>query len=146
MTRAAIVYRSRTGTTRRYADAIGAHLRTRGVDASVVSVGEFDMAALADVDLLLLGCWTDGLFVVLQHPDGPWLEFARALPALARPRVALFTTYRLATGSMFARMRTALAARALAGRPEAVEIELKSRDGTLSEQDRSALDRFVAGR
>ena len=145
MTRAAIVYRSRTGRTRRYAEAIGAHLRSRGVDASVSSIGECDLVALADVDFLFLGCWTDGLMIVLQGPDGPWRAFARALPVLARPRVALFTTYRLATGSMFANMRAALATGAMAGRPEAVELELKSRNGGLSERDRAALDRFVRG-
>ena len=143
MTRAAIVYRSRTGRTRRYAEAIGAHLTSRGVDASISSIGECDLAALADVDVLFLGCWTDGLMIVLQGPDGPWRAFARVLPVLARPRVALFTTYRLATGTMFANMRAALATGALAGRPEAVELELKSRDGRLSPRDDEALELFI---
>src|SRR5512142_2338858 len=101
MTTAAVVYRSRSGKTRRYAEAIGQHLRSRGVETSVASVGEVDIAGLANVDLVLLGCWTNGLFVILQHPDGPWLSFARELPSLERARVGLFTTYQLATGSMF---------------------------------------------
>ena len=96
MTTAAIVYRSHTGTTRRFAEEIGAHLRTRGVEAQVSSIGDCDMSQLANVDYLLLGCWTNGLFVVLQHPDEPWLAFARDLPPIARARVGLFTTYKLA--------------------------------------------------
>ena len=51
-----------------------------GLEASVVSVGECDIGSLAAVDFLLLGCWTNGLFVIGQHPDEPWLAFARDLP------------------------------------------------------------------
>ena len=136
---AAVVYRSHTGKTRRYAEEIGAYLVAKGVDARVSSVGDCDLTQLANVDYLLLGCWTEGLFVILQHPDQPWLAFARDLPRLTRPRVALFTTYQLLTGSMFAKMREALA-----GKTPAVSLELKSRNSRLSEQDRQALDRFIA--
>lgn len=139
MPKAAVVYRSRTGTTRRYAEAIGAHLATRGVETSVVSVADCDLASLADVDYLLLGCWTNGWFVIRQHPDEPWLAFIRDLPRGSRARVALFTTYKLVTGSMFAKMR-----RALAGHTPEPTLELKSRDGRLSEADRAELDRFLA--
>ncbi len=136
--RAAVVYRSRSGRTRQYAEAIGAHLRSRGVETTVSSIGDCDMAALAGVDLLLLGAWTNGLLVVMQHPDRPWVDFAHDLPQI-RGRVGLFTTYQLATGSMFRRMRDELRGRT----PEPV-LELKSRDGRLSDQARAALDGFVA--
>lgn len=138
MPTAVVVYRSHTGTTRRLAEEIGAHLESRGVVTTVQSVGECDAASLAAVDLVLLGCWTSGLFVVAQHPDEPWLAFVRDLPPLARARVGLFTTYKLATGSVFGRMRAALGANA--GR---VDFELKSRDGHLSDAGRLALDRFT---
>ena len=74
MKRAVVVYRSRTGTTRRLAEEIGAFLATRDVEPRVVSVGECDVQALADADYVLLGCWTSGLMVVAQHPDQPWIE------------------------------------------------------------------------
>ncbi len=135
---AAVVYRSRTGTTRRYAEAIGAHLRSRGIETRVISTAEQDLAPLAEVDFLLLGCWTNGLFVILQHPDEPWLAFVRDLPPLRRPKVALFTTYRLLTGSMFDRM-----AAALGPTGARVDLHLRSRDGTLSAAGRDALDRFL---
>ncbi len=137
MTTAAVVYRSRTGTTRRFAEEIAAHLRSRGVEVTVASVGDADLDALVDVDLLLLGSWTNGFFVVMQHPDGPWVSFARALPRV-RARIGLFTTYRLAVGSMFARMRDELR-----GRTPEPTVELASRDGKLSERGREALDRFL---
>ena len=140
MKRAVIVYRSRTGTTRRLAEEIGRFLASRDIEPRVVSVGDCDAQALHDADFLLLGAWTSGLMIVRQHPDQPWIDFVRALPPTTAPRVALFTTYRLATGSMFTQMR-----RHLADRLPAPRLELKSRSGALSESDRRALDRFVAG-
>jgi hypothetical protein len=126
--------------TRRYGEQIGAFLEKRGMKASVASVGDCDFATLADADYLLLGCWTSGLFVVLQHPDEPWLAFVRDMPETKRPRVALFTTYKLATGSQFAKMRAALA-----GKTNGPELELKSRNGLLSAADERALEGFIAG-
>jgi flavodoxin len=140
MRTAAIVYRSRTGTTRRFAEEIGAHLRTRGIQSVVASVGEADPGELAMVDFVLLGCWTNGLFVVMQHPDQPWIDFVREIPTLDGPRVALFATYRLLTGSMFAKMRGELV-----GKAGEITLELKSRDGRLTYHGRRALDRFAGG-
>jgi flavodoxin len=139
--KAIVVYRSHSGVTRRYGEAIAAYLGSKGMAAEVVSVGECDMASLAGADYLLLGCWTSGLFVVRQHPDEPWLAFVRDMPALTgpRPKVALFTTYKLRTGSQFPKMRAALA-----GKTAPPELELKSRDGRLSAADEAALDRFLA--
>jgi flavodoxin len=116
MKRAVIVYRSRTGTTRRLAQEIGRFLASRDIEPRVVSVGDCDVRALGDVDFLLLGSWTSGLMIVRQHPDQPWIDFARAIPRTAAPRVV----------------------------PSHL-LELKSRSGALSESDRRALDRFVAG-
>ena len=138
MTTAAVVYRSAGGTTRQLAEEIGEHLRAQGLHTTVQSVGDADAAALAHADLVLLGCWTSGLFVVAQHPDEPWLAFVRDLPTLAQSHVGLFTTYRLATGSMFARMRSALDTRV----PH-VDLQLKSRGGHLTDAGRDALDRFA---
>ena len=103
-----------------------------------------DMSTLAAADYLLLGCWTSGLFVVGQHPDEPWLAFVRDMPPLATapdggPRITLFTTYKLRTGSQFPRMRTALA-----GKTAAPQLELQSRNGRLSPADKMALERFIS--
>jgi len=144
MKKAVVVYRSHSGVTRRYGEAIAAFLMARSVDSQVVSVGECDMAILADAAYLFLGCWTSGLFVVRQHPDEPWLAFVRDMPALptapdARPKVALFTTYRLRTGSQFPKMRAALA-----GKTAQPQLQLQSRNGTLSTTDEQALERFIS--
>ncbi len=155
MRNAVVVYRSHSGVTRRYGEEIGAWLAARGIGTKVLSVGEADPATLGDADYVFLGCWTSGLFVILQHPDLPWLAFVRDIPDLPdkpaapagkpaagrpkRPKIALFTTYKLATGSQFPKMRAALA-----GKTAPPELELKSRNGHLSAGDREALERFVA--
>lgn len=145
MKKAIVVYRSHTGVTRLYAEEIAAFLESKGIDTEVVSVGECDVAALAGADYLFLGCWTSGLFVVMQHPDEPWLAFVRDMPALSadpgapRPKVALFTTYKLRTGSQFPKMRAALE-----GKTAIPELQLQSRNGRLSASDQAALDRFVS--
>jgi flavodoxin len=144
MKKAVVVYRSHSGVTRRYGEAIAAFLAAQGVSAQIVSVGECDMASLADADYLFLGCWTSGLFVVRQRPDEPWLAFVRDMPALAttpapRPKVALFTTYQFRTGSQFPKMRAALV-----GKTTQPQLQLQSRNGALSATDEQALERFVS--
>jgi flavodoxin len=140
VTTALVVYRSHTGVTRKYGEEIAKHLLARGVQAKAVSVGDCDMASIGGVDFLFLGCWTSGMFVILQHPDGPWLSFVRDMPSVARPKVALFTTYQLRTGSQFPKMRAALK-----GKTPEPALELKSKNGSLSDDDRDALNTFIEG-
>ena len=138
MNRAIVVYRSHSGVTRGYGEEIGRFLTEHGVAAHVVSVGDCDFASLAEADYLFLGCWTSGMFFVMQHPDEPWLAFVRDMPATPRPKAALFTTYKFATGSQFRKMRAALG-----GKTAAPNLELKSRNGRLSAADKLALEQFV---
>jgi flavodoxin len=138
MTTAAIVYCSATWTTAGLAEDIARHLSRRGIETRVASIGEIDTAGLADIDYLFLGCWTHGWFVVNQHPDQAWVDWARELPRLEKPRVALFTTYKIATGSMFRRMR-----RVLRDRAPRIGLELKAKGTQLTDEGRRALDAFL---
>jgi|APLow6443716910_1056828.scaffolds.fasta_scaffold190882_1 flavodoxin len=140
MPTAAIVYCSATWTTAGLADDIAAHLGGRGIETRVASIGEIDTAGLAEVDYLFLGCWTHGWFVVNQHPEAAWVEWTRELPGLAGPRTALFTTYKLRTGSMFPRMR-----KALADKTPRIGLELKAKGPKLTDEGRRALDAFIEG-
>lgn len=147
MSSAVVVYRSRTGTTRRMAEEIAAHLRAKGLETRLGSVGEIEPASLAQADVVLLGCWTSGLLLIGQHPDVPWTDFARDVPDLAGRKVALFATYRFRTGSMFRRMRSALRGVDAAPGPDpapgldpAEVPELASRDGRLDDRARRILD------
>ena len=139
MTTAMVVWESVTGVTERFAEEIASYLKVRGLDASSISIADCDERTLDRYDLVLFGCWTSGLLVIGQHPDKEWVEFVGKIPGLRHPRVALFTTYKVATGSMFRRMRRAL--EPLGAR---VELELKSRDGRLSDEGRKRLDAWMA--
>jgi flavodoxin len=139
MKKAVVVYRSHSGVTRRYGEEIGAALTKHGIQVEIASVGDCDFEAAAEADYLLLGCWTSGMFVILQHPDEPWMAFVRDMPETKRPRVGLFTTYKLATGSQFPKMRAALA-----GKTNDPVFELKSRNGHLSAADEKTLEGFLA--
>ena len=129
-----ITYQSKTGITKKYGEEIGKFLSEKKVKAKVVSVQDFDQKLLKDIDLILLGCWTAGLMIFLQHPDKVWVKFAKELPDLKDKKVGLFTTYKLATGSMFKKMK-----KHLPGKMEQIQVELKSKNGSLSEQDKSVL-------
>ncbi|MBN2197258.1 MAG: hypothetical protein JW751_30935 [Polyangiaceae bacterium] len=139
MTIALVVHQSVRGTTKAMAEAIAAHLNSRGLEAKALPLGLASAAEVAAADIVLLGCWTGGLFVFLQHPDGPWKEYVAGLPPLKARKLGLFTTYLLATGSMFTRMKEALA-----GKGPEVTLLLRSRGPSLSDAQREKLDRFIA--
>lgn len=136
--KALIIHHSKTGRTSWYAHAIATHLSTCNVEAQVTSIRDFKPAMLDGVQHVLLGCWTHGLMVVLQHPEQEWVDFARALPSLEDRKVALFTTYLILTGSMFRTMR-----KHLKGVPESA-LTLQSRSIELSAADKKRLEQFVA--
>ena len=139
MSRALVVHHSKMGKTRRFAETIGKHLRGLGIETTVASLTTFRPEMLEGVDLVLLGAWTHGLMVVAQHPDEDWVEYARSLPPLGTRKVGLFTTYLIATGSMFWMMK-----RHLAGKAGRVELRLKSRTDRLSDANARRLERFAA--
>ena len=139
MTTALVVHQSVSGTTRAMAEAIAAHLKSRGLDARAVALAVAPAEEVAAAEILLLGCWTSGLFLFLQHPDRPWQEYVARLPRLGAKKLGLFTTYKVATGSMFKRMKAALG-----GKGPEVSLTLRSRGPGLSDAQRAELDRFIA--
>ena len=94
---------------------------------------------LNNVDYVLFGCWTNGLMVILQHPDKEWEDFAAKLPSMPDVKVVLFTTYKILTGSMFRNMY-----KQLKGKFATPSLELKSRNGSLSEKDKQALENLIS--
>ena len=138
MKTAHILYNSKTGTTEKYAREIGAFLEGHGVTALVESIFACDPEKLTQANVVLLGCWTSGLMVIFQRPERTWVEFARTLPDLHGKKILLFTTYALATGSMFREMRKHL-------RCESKDIlmELKSRNGELNPIQKDILTKLI---
>jgi len=138
MKKIVIIYNSKTGTTRNYSKEIGEYLKTKNYEVIVVPMEEYNSDILNNTDYLLLGCWTSGLMFFGQHPEKKWIDFAANLPKPTKPGVALFTTYKILTGSMFNKMRMHLN-----GHITTPAITLKSRNGLLSKSDETALDQFI---
>ena len=139
MKKAAIIVNSKTGTTRQYADEISEYLKSKGLDSQVASIQDYSEDMLNDADYVFFGCWTNGLMVILQHPEKIWAEFAANLPSKPDAKIALFTTYKILTGSMFRNMH-----KHLKGKFATPSLELKSRNGSLSEIDKQALENLIS--
>ena len=128
MKKALIVYHSKNGTTEKFGNEIGSLCTKAGLGINTISLDEFTQEALNGVDFIFLGCWTHGLMVLFQHPDEQWVKFAQTLPELNGRKIVLFTTYKIATGSMFKKMRKHIKCST-----DDILMELKSRDGRFSE-------------
>lgn len=102
----AVVYASRTGNTRRAAELIGTAVEERGHTVSIQSVDELDYKVLADADLVVLGTWVSGHFVIGQKP-GDARRLAK-VPKLTGKPVAIFLTYALNPGSALGKLEKAL--------------------------------------
>ncbi len=102
----AVVYASRTGNTRRAAELIGSAIESRGHTVSVQSVDALDFKVLADADLVVLGTWVAGHFVIGQKP-GDARRLAR-VPKLTGKPVAIFLTYAINPGRALGKLEKAL--------------------------------------
>jgi flavodoxin len=138
MKTAVIIYHSKTGTTKKYAEEIASYLESKGISTKISSTQAFQENLLSESDFVFLGCWTNGLMFIFQHPDGEWKDFAAKLPSMPDVKVGLFTTYKILTGSMFRNMY-----KQLKGKFAAHSLELKSRNGSLSAADKLKLDSII---
>lgn len=136
--KASIIYNSKHGTTKAYAEEIGKFLKENGVENKVESVESYDTDYLSAADYVFLGCWTNGLFFFAQHPDRIWKRFADALPAIKNKKICLFTTYKTATGSMFRKMESYLKEKT-----DGTTLILKSRSSTLTDSNKEDLKRVL---
>ena len=101
----AVVYESKTGTTRRLALAIGDALFDQGIRCTTYPTAGVTAEAVADTKVLVVGTWTDGLFAVGQRPGGH-RRIERVLGALAGPdgdgladkRCLVYCTYAVTPG------------------------------------------------
>ena len=91
-----IIYESLTGNTRAAAQFISDAFFERDVPAKIYRVGGHDPAAIAEADLVIVGSWTDGLFVVGQKP-AKRKKFTK-LPDLTGKQCVVFCTYAVHPG------------------------------------------------
>jgi hypothetical protein len=114
-------------------------LHGKVIDAHVTSTTIFREEMLNGADYIFFGCWTSGLMIMLQKPEKSWGEFTEKLPSKQETKVALFTAYKILTGSMFRNMYKELKGKFARPTPE-----LKARGEFLSEKNRQDLDRFIS--
>lgn len=104
----AIVYDSSTGTTASAAKAMGKKMEGLGHQCQVQSVTEADPADVSAADLICVGSWVKGLFIIFQHPTAETMQFIDRLENLSGKNVVVFCTYKLAVGSSMRKMAEAL--------------------------------------
>jgi flavodoxin len=138
MKKALIIYNSKKGTTKKFGNEIGNFLASKNIESRVIPIYDFNENEISEYDYIFLGCWTSGLFICMQHPQQDWIDFSKKLPNLKDKKVSLFTTYKLATGSMFSKMKVHLK-----DKIDTVSLELKSRNGLLSESSITELLKFA---
>ena len=106
---AIVIYESLTGNTRRAAEGLARGLSAQGLPTVACPITRIDFQALSAADLVVVGGWVDGLFVVGQRP-GRAGRIAK-MPALAGKRAVVFLTYALDPGKALQKMSDAVAAR-----------------------------------
>lgn len=101
--KAAILAESLTGNTWKAGEMIAGHLQQAGWEITGMSrMRRPDYSALQSADLVLVGTWIHGLFVVGQTPWG--LGEMAKLPVLKGKKAAAFCTYALNPGSSLQKM------------------------------------------
>lgn len=95
--KAAILVESLTGNTWKAGELIAGNLAQEGWSITGLSpVRRPDHAAIQAADLVLVGTWVHGLFVVGQAPWG--VGALNQLPAMRGKRAAVFATFALNPG------------------------------------------------
>ena len=109
--RIAIVYDSSTGTTAKAAETMGRMMEKQGHQCRVQSVAQADPATVSEADLICVGSWVKGLFIIRQHPTEGTMRFIDQLGNLEGKQTVVFCTYKLAVGSTMRQMAQALEGR-----------------------------------
>lgn len=104
----AIVYDSMTGRTAKAAEAMGKMMEEQGHQCIVQTLSQADPVNVAEADLICIGSWVKGLFVIRQHPTEGSMNFIEQLGDLAGKNAVVFCTYKVATGSSLRKMAKAL--------------------------------------
>lgn len=92
--KAAILVESLSGNTWKASELIANNLQQAGWSITGLSkVRQPDHASIQQADIVLVGTWTHGLFVVGQAPAGAAL--LSQLPAMRGKRAAVFCTFAL---------------------------------------------------
>jgi flavodoxin len=105
--KAALLVESLTGNTWKAAEEIGTKLsQERWSITGLSKVGSPDLASIEAADIVLVGTWTHGFFVVGQQP---WaLSKIANLPTMRGKKAACFLTFALNAGKSIDKLTTAV--------------------------------------
>ena len=78
MSKVAIVYWSGTGNTEAMAAAVAEGVKSKGADASILTAGEFNAAAVAEYDAIAFGCPAMGAEVLEEEEFDPMFTACEA--------------------------------------------------------------------
>lgn len=105
--KAAILFQSLTGNTRKAGELIAANLQQEGWGITTVTpMKDLEMAAIQNADVVIIGTWVHGLFVVGQAPWG--LGAINHLPALRGKLAATYCTFALNPGTTLDKLDSAV--------------------------------------
>jgi flavodoxin len=138
MKKALIIVQNKNSTTKKFGEAITEFLLNRGLSAELIPINSFEPKKLEEADYLLLSGWKNGSLFTIKHPDNEWVAFVKNLPALKGVKTALFTTYKFFSGGIIRSMK-----KYLGSKTENLEFAFKSKDGSLSIDDKIALNDFI---
>jgi flavodoxin len=92
MMRVLVLYQSRSGNTRKAAEAVANAARDEGHTVTIKSVIEVQKADIENADMLFIGTWIQGFILFGVKPAGATL-WVPALPSLQGKPVGVFCTY-----------------------------------------------------
>ena len=93
--KALVAYESRSGTTKRTAEAVSSALSAKGHEVITRPVGEVGQDDLVGVDVVFLGTWVEGFLVVGVGPAKAMRRWVSGLKGLPGTPTAVFCTYAL---------------------------------------------------
>ncbi len=106
---AVVIYESLTGNTAKAGQLIAAELAAQGVSVVACPITRIDHQALSEADLVIVGSWTDGIFLFGQRP-GRAGRLAK-LPVIDGKKAAVYCTYALDAGKTLEKLSDIVAKR-----------------------------------
>jgi len=105
--KAAILYSSLTGNTRKAGELIAANLQQEGWGITTVSpINRIELAGVQDADIVILGTWVHGLFALGMAPAN--VGAISHLPAMRGKLAATYCTFALNPGKTLTKLDTAV--------------------------------------
>ncbi len=99
---AIVIYESLTGNTAKAGHEIAAQLTAAGIDTVASPITQVDLAALSKADLVIVGSWTDGIFIAAQKPGREGR--LKKMPVIDGKKAAVYCTYALKDGKTLAKL------------------------------------------